>query len=160
MGRLVQYFGLGDATTLGVGVSGAIRAEGSGEHRDLLGADVYLRIRPPAKRAHLALTGEVFARRLGTALSAADWGAYAQAFWRPAPRWGWGIRWDTAPTAPESTADPGRENRYSALASFFPSEFQRIRLQVGYDRLPGGEGGLEALLGLEFSIGAHGAHPF
>jgi hypothetical protein len=54
----------------------------------------------------------------------------------------------------------GPENRISALASWMPSEFQRIRLQVSYDRLPGGQDGVEALLHLEFAIGAHGAHPF
>jgi hypothetical protein len=31
---------------------------------------------------------------------------------------------------------------------------------MSYDRLPGGKEGLEALLSLEFAIGAHGAHPF
>jgi hypothetical protein len=158
--RLLQYVTIGDATTVGVGLSGAIRAEGAGEHRDLIGADVYVRIRPPTTRAYLALTGEVFARRLGTALSEADWGAYAQAFWRQGPRWGFGARWDSSPTALESAAEPGREHRVSALAAWLPSEFQRIRLQLSYDRLPGGDGGIEALAGLEFSIGAHGAHPF
>ena len=159
-GRIAQYFPLGEATTLGVGLSGTVRAEGSGEHRDLLGADVYVRVRPPAARSWLALTAEAYARRMGTALSEADWGGYVQAFWRQGPRWGWGARWDTAPTAEESTAEPGREHRVSALATWLPSEYQRVRLQVGWDRLPGGEGGIEALLGLEFSIGAHGAHAF
>jgi hypothetical protein len=46
------------------------------------------------------------------------------------------------------------------LAAWLPSEFQRIRLQVAYDRRPEGQDGLETLLQLEFGIGAHGAHPF
>jgi hypothetical protein len=54
----------------------------------------------------------------------------------------------------------GTEQRWSALASYFPSEFQRVRLQVSYDRLPDGKDGVEALLHLEFGIGPHGAHPF
>jgi hypothetical protein len=41
-----------------------------------------------------------------------------------------------------------------------PSEFERIRLEVSHDRLPGGEDAVTALLNLEFGIGAHGAHPF
>ena len=54
----------------------------------------------------------------------------------------------------------GRERRWSALAGFLPSEFQRLRLQVSRDHLPGGTEGWEVLLHLEFAIGAHGAHPF
>ena len=54
----------------------------------------------------------------------------------------------------------GTEHRYSALANWYPSEFQRIRLQVSYDQRPGGQDGVEVLLGLEFGIGSHGAHPF
>jgi hypothetical protein len=159
--RVVQYFALGDAATLGVGLSGGLRDEGPGLHRDLFGADAYLRIRPPAGRAWLTLTGEALGRRFrGTDSGDAEWGGYAQAFWRAGPRWGLGARWDTAPTSDEGSAQQGREHRWSALAGWFPSEYQRLRLQISYDRLPGGEEGVSALLGLEFSIGAHGAHPF
>ncbi len=52
LARLLQYFPLGDATTLGVGVSGARRGEGTpGAFRDVAGADAYLRIRPLRTRA-------------------------------------------------------------------------------------------------------------
>ncbi|HSN93091.1 MAG TPA: hypothetical protein VLS93_17805, partial [Anaeromyxobacteraceae bacterium] len=115
--RLSQYFSLGDAATLGVGLSGGLRDEGTGRHRDLFGADAYLRIRPPVGRSYLALTGEAVGRRLrGPGGGDAEWGGYAQAFWRAGPRFGLGARWDTAPTSPEGTARPGREHRWSALA--------------------------------------------
>jgi hypothetical protein len=52
------------------------------------------------------------------------------------------------------------EQRWSALASFMPSEFSRFRLQAGLDQLPGGGVGWEAVLAMEFAIGSHGAHPF
>ena len=57
-------------------------------------------------------------------------------------------------------AAPGAESRYGAVGVWYPSEFQRIRLQVSYDRAPDGRDGLEALLALKFGIGSHGAHPF
>jgi hypothetical protein len=41
-----------------------------------------------------------------------------------------------------------------------PSEFQRLRAQVSWDRLPGKVDALEALLQVEFIIGSHGAHRF
>ncbi len=50
--------------------------------------------------------------------------------------------------------------RWSALATYLPSEFMRLRLQGSWDRLPGGREGPEVILHLEFAIGAHGAHPF
>lgn len=173
--RLLQYFSVGDATTLGVGLSAARRGEATGAFRNLGAADVYLRWRPLARRSYVALQGEVFARKFRTsglsdALAAdlpllvaageqgTEAGGYAQLFWRQDAYWGYGVRYDDAPAAGESAS--GRERRYSAVASWFPSEFQRLRFQLSYDARPGGQDGVEALLGLEFAIGAHGAHPF
>jgi hypothetical protein len=92
-----------------------------------------------------------------------DWGGYAQLFWRQDAYFGYGVRYDDAPTGPRYGAvgvPEGTERRYSAIANWYPSEFQRIRLQVAYDQRPGGQDGVEVLLGLEFGIGSHGAHPF
>jgi hypothetical protein len=166
--RLAQFFDVGEASTLGVGVSAARMDEGSGAWRDLLGGDLYLKIRSPRSRSYLALQGEVIARRLsGLTVAEAEgeepavdpngteWGGYVQAVWRQSSFFAYGARYERAPGAAG-----GPENRVSALATWLPSEFQRLRLQVSYDRLPGGQDGLEALLHVEFSIGAHGAHPF
>lgn len=158
--RLLQYFSLGDATTLGVGVSAAMRDEGRSAFRDLAGVDLHLRWRTPASRSWLSLQGEWYGRRFrgveddpGT-----DTGGYGQVFWKQGPYWGIGARYDWAPTAGD--AEEGTEQRVGLLAGWFPSEFQRIRVQVSHARRPGGDDGLEALLHLEFGIGAHGAHPF
>jgi hypothetical protein len=173
--RLLQYFSLGEATTLGVGVSAARRGEATGAFRDVGGADVYLRWRPLRSRSYLALQGEVFARRFRTGglsaplaaalpeLTAAaargtETGGYAQLFWRQDAWFGYGVRYDDAPAAGESPE--GRERRYAGVATWFPSEFSRLRLQISYDRRPARQDGVEALLALEFAIGAHGAHPF
>ena len=168
--RLLQYFSLGDATTLGVGLSAARRDEASGGgFSDVGGVDVYLRIRPPTTRAYLAVQGELLDRRYrGVYGGRSDAGGYAQVFWRHDAYFGWGVRYDQAPVGPffgpflraDPTAPAGTERRYGAVGSWFPSEFQRLRLQVSYDRRPTGQDGLEVLLALEFGIGAHGAHPF
>ena len=164
--RLLQYFSLGEAATLGVGVSAARRDEASGGGFSDLGAvDAYVRFRPVASRAYLALQGELFARKFrNVEAGRSDAGGYAQAFWRHDPYFGWGFRYDQAPVGPffgsVPTAADGTERRYGAVASWFPSEFQRLRLQVSYDRRPAGQDGVEVLLALEFGVGAHGAHPF
>lgn len=156
LARLIQYLDLAEGTTLGVGLSGAWKLSGSGVADDLLGADLYLKFRPPAGRASLALQAEILGQNLlGGAAGPGQGGGYAQAVWRPSPRWSLGFRYDDA-----AAEGGGRERRYSALAGFHPSEFQRLRLQVSEDVLPGGRDGLEVLLHLEFGIGAHAAHPF
>jgi hypothetical protein len=159
--RLVQYFPFGASTTLGVGLSAARRSEATGAFRDLGAVDAYLRWRPLRGRSYVTLQGELFARRfrdVEDAPAGTEKGGYAQLFWRQGPYYGLGVRYDEAPAAVE--AGPGQERRYGALVAWLPSEFQRLRLQVSYDRRPGGEDGVEAILGFEIGIGAHGAHPF
>lgn len=158
--RLAQFFALSDEATLGVGLSAARRDEGPGAFRDLGGADLLLRWRTLAGRSAVNLQAELFSRRFrgGPAAGASDWGAYAQAFWRAGPHAGLGLRWDRAPAAGD--AAPGIERRLSGLATWYLSEFQRLRLQVSRDRRPAGDAGWTAVAHLEFGIGAHGAHPF
>jgi hypothetical protein len=162
--RVVQYFDVTGRASLGVGVSGALAEEPEDGWRDLAGTDVHLRLRTGsgARPSHVTLTAEALWSRLRGVPGVAEedaWGAYAQAVHRPARRLAYGVRWERAPGVLEG-ALAGAEHRVSALAAFLPSEFQRIRLQGGWTRFPGGRDGLEAILGLEFSMGAHGAHPF
>jgi hypothetical protein len=155
LARLIQYFDLAAGTTVGVGLSGAWKLSGLGGSKNIAGADLFLKIRPPSGRAYVALQGEILADNLGAAGEGQQGGGYAQLVWRSSPFWAFGARYDDAPAV-----GGGRERRWSALAGFLPSEFQRIRLQVSQDQLPGGRDGLEVLLHVEFGIGAHGAHPF
>jgi hypothetical protein len=157
--RLVNFVDLSDRLTLGAGLSGALLEDGEG-WRDVAGADAYVKYRPGESRAYVALQSEWLWRRLREVPEAgSDWGAYAQVVYQRSRRWGVGGRWERAPGVVDALLG-GAEQRWSALASFAPSEFQRVRLQGGWSRHPGGGDGLEALLSLEFSLGAHGAHPF
>lgn len=160
--RLLQYVSLGDSTTVGLGLSAARREEqGRGAFRDLGGADLLVRHRRPASRSYATLQAELYARRLRgipEVDGGVETGGWAQGFYKHGPRFGYGVRYDWAPAEAEGL--DGTERRVGVLAAFFPSELQRIRLQVSYDRLPGGRDGLEAILHLEFGIGSHGAHPF
>jgi hypothetical protein len=156
--RLLQYFQAGEATTVGVGLSAAARDEGGGGRRDLGVADVYVRFRPVSTRGWLLFQGELYGRRFVDTAGGSAAGGYAQVFWRADPYFGYGVRYDDAPAVPDN--ESGRERRYTALASWYASEFQRVRFQLAWDHRPGDQNGLEALVGLEFIIGAHGAHPF
>ncbi len=166
MARLLQYFPLGTATTLGVGFSAARRDEASGGgFRDLGAADLYLRWRPLETRSYLTLQGEVYTRKFRNIEGGrSDTGGFAQLFWRQDAHYGYGVRYDDAPVGPafgaaEDVAS-GTERRYGAVAIWYPSEFQRLRLQVSYDQRPDRQDGVEVLLALELGIGSHGAHPF
>jgi hypothetical protein len=154
--RLAQFFPLGEVTTLGLGLSGALRDEGDGAYRQLGGVDLLVRWRPPARRTSVTLQGELVARRFTESGGGTHAGGYAQLFWRSGPYAGLGVRYDQAPVAGSDAA----ERRYSAVGTWYLSEFQRLRLQVSRDERPGGAGGWEAVLHAEFGIGAHGAHPF
>ena len=170
VGRLLQYFPLTDADSVGVGLSAARRREASaGGFRDLGGADVYIRHRVPSSRSYLSAQGELYLRKFhdapvpggapGELRSAKpEHGWWAQAFWRQDAFLGYGARYEEAPAAGISA--PGTERRASGVVDWYPSEFSRLALEASYDRLPGGKGGFEGLLHFEFGIGAHGAHPF
>ena len=155
LARLEQVFDLAEGATLGVGLSGALRLSALGGSKNLSGADLFLEIGRPRGRARVTLQAEVLAHNLGAAGAGEQLAGYGQVTWRSSPRWLFGARYDDGPAL-----GGGRERRWSALAGFLPSELQRIRLQLSWDRLPGGRDGPEALLHLEFAIGAHGAHPF
>jgi len=165
-GRLLQFFDVGSYGALGVGFSGAhINESGVNSSRNILGTDLFLKLRPPSSRSYVALQAEALLRQLngfeaaggpnGPEAPGTAWGGYAQAVYRDGPFFEYGGRYERAPGVSGAP-----ENRISGLASWLPSEFERIRLEVSYDRLPGGTDGLEALLHLEFIIGSHGAHPF
>jgi hypothetical protein len=158
--RAAQFFDVGESTTVGAGASAAFIDEEPGV-RDLVGGDLYVKRRLATTGAYLSLQGEALARRLAGVESLPggwEWGMYAQAVLRPDRRHGYGVRFERAPSVFEGAG--GGDFRTSGLFFYDLSEFQRLRFQAAWDRLPGGANGFEAIALLEFSIGAHGAHPF
>jgi len=126
--------------------------------------DVYLKYMPPNRvENYFALTfqSEFFWRHIAAdsgALAQSDAGFYAQVVAQIARRWHLGARFDQV-GYPASTVQP-KGDLMSGMAMFTPSEFSRLRLQGQREKLDNGGAIYEALLLLEFSIGAHGAHPF
>jgi hypothetical protein len=157
---------LGATTATGHAPSRALgegEAPASNGPRSLLaGGDLYLKYMPPNRVASyfaLALQAEYFWRRIwADGDTTSDAGFYAQLVAQLSRRFHTGVRFDQL-GLPASTVQ-AKGARMSAMVMFTPSEFSRVRMQVQREKVDQGDAIYEALLLLEFSIGAHGAHPF
>lgn len=110
-----------------------------------------------------------------------DWGFYTQLLYGFRRNWAAGFRVEHARGSGKgfdaegsvdageasflsSDTDPFRDERtrLSPLLVFHPSEFSRLRLQANYDwtKSPELEDGLSVWAGIEFTLGAHGAHSY
>jgi len=84
-------------------------------------------------------------------------GYYVSGDYQLARRWFAGVRFDGSDRAYDSTL---RDTGGSALLTFWPSEFSQIRGQYRRTNYAIGPAANELLFQFQFSIGAHGAHPF
>jgi hypothetical protein len=84
-------------------------------------------------------------------------GWYASANYQFARRWFAGVRLDDA----DRVDDPSINDRGASLIlTFWPSEFSQLRGQYRRTSFGNGPDANELLLQVQFSIGAHGGHPF
>jgi hypothetical protein len=81
-------------------------------------------------------------------------GFYASGDYQLGQRWFTGIRLDRADRG--DVTDKG----VSATLTFWPSEFSQFRTQLRRTSYGGAKSVTELLFGMQFSIGAHGAHTF
>jgi hypothetical protein len=104
-----------------------------------------------------------------------DWGGWAQLLWGFRRGWAVGLRGELASGQGsgfdaesggfvDRDEDPFRSRRYriSPLLVFHPSEYSRIRLQYSYDADASLSSNVahSVWAGVEFSLGAHGAHAY
>ncbi|MBI5607389.1 MAG: zinc-regulated TonB-dependent outer membrane receptor [Deltaproteobacteria bacterium] len=133
----------------------------------IAGGDLYLRWRPIAdpERRSVSLQVEHARRQRDVGgQSLVDQAGYAHVVAKVALRWevGWRSEWATGvagdPLDPDWTS---LRTRHAAQATFYPSHFARIRLQVSRD-MPGwlNEPVYGALLMVESVVGAHGSHGY
>ncbi len=165
-----QFFTLSDDLSLMLGLTGITGPNPTGPYNrtDIYTADAYLRWRPIAKGRgdrHVSLQAEAWNRRRqvpGDIL--VDYGGYAYAVWRFALRWETGVRAEAVTGIENDPLDPdwtGTRQRYSAVLTFRPTEFSRLRLQAARDDAAWfEETGYSIFLATELGIGAHAAHPF
>jgi len=84
-------------------------------------------------------------------------GYYISGDYQFARRWFAGIRYDRSNRADDALlTDKGQ----SAVLTYWPSEFSQLRGQYRRTQYATGPTANEFLMQLQFSIGAHGAHPF
>jgi hypothetical protein len=72
-------------------------------------------------------------------------------------RWFAGVRYDASDRAIDSSL---RDTGGSLLVTYWPSEFSQVRAQYRRTNYALGDPANELLFQFQFSIGAHGAHPF
>ncbi|HEX3034930.1 MAG TPA: hypothetical protein VHT73_07310, partial [Thermodesulfobacteriota bacterium] len=187
--HLSNFFELSDALSLILGGSFATGSNGTevGNRSNLYGIDLFLKFRPLEDNPYQEfwLQSEFMYRQAETAdRDLDDWGAYAQAIYRFAKRWNAGFRFDFVDTDdPISPLDEdlalgsfllmpsqeegeeelglfGKELRYALMLTFNPTEFSRIRLQYEITDPDFEDIAHAVFLQFQYSLGAHGAHPF
>ena len=74
-----------------------------------------------------------------------------------ARRWFAGVRYDRSDRADDASL---RDTGQSLMLTYWPSEFSQVRGQYRRTNYADGPTANELLFQFQFSIGAHGAHPF
>ena len=126
----------------------------------LVGIDATYRWKPLQRSIYRSFVGrsEVIWNRgpqpLGTATGS---GFYVSGDYQFARRWYAGARYDASDRAVDLSL---RDRGGSASLTFWPSEFSQVRGQYRRTVYAGDQVANELLFQLQFSIGAHGAHPF
>jgi hypothetical protein len=165
---LEQFWPVSDTTSLLLGLNAAtgIASQcalppcGTGRRSYLYGADLYYKWRPGGMQGELgslAWSTEYFARSIAGGGST-EGALYTEPVLQMEKRWYVGARLDVT-GVPSGDAVPRRYGTAVSL-TFAPTEFSRLRL---YGQALSGPGISTALVGFlqaEFSLGAHGAHPF
>lgn len=127
---------------------------------DLWGADATVRWRPLRRAIYRSFIGRselVWSRRGQPAGAERAFGYYVSGDYQFARRWFVGARYDRSERATDATL---RDDGGSLLLTYWPSEFSQIRGQYRRTKYAEGENANELLFQFQFSIGAHGAHPF
>lgn len=170
-GRWLNGWSFSRATAVNLGVSGVAGPNPTGAHNRTWvgGADFFVKWQPTSAYQgwpFAAFQAEVLGRRyeLGASVDRRDdWGGYAQLLWGATHRWVVGARYDFADgTGPGFGPALDQRQRAAAVASFYPTEFSKLRLQYNLDAAGFLRQGLahSVWLQCEFLLGSHGAHTF
>ncbi len=171
VGHLRAYRDLTESTNLDVGISYARGHNDLGSNflTNLYGMDATLRWKPLRRSIYHSFIGRseliwsdhegVPARFATASLPATQqaFGYYASADYQFGRRWFIGGRYDQSQRARDAAlTDRGG----SLVLTYWPSEFSQLRWQYRVAHYAEGKDSNELRLQLQFSLGAHGAHPF
>ncbi len=176
IGHLRGYRDLSESTNVDLGFSYAFGHNdvGSAFHTQLYGLDATLRWKPLRRSIYhhfLARTELVWSHRdqrsaalLPLPETQRAFGFYTSGEYRLNRRWTVGARYDRSDRARQANLT---DSGFSALLTYWPSEFSQIRGQYRFARygpLPGSNAEKQDANELRFQflfvLGAHGAHPF
>jgi hypothetical protein len=169
VGHLREYQDLSESTNIDLGMSyshghnpaGLVNGVDLGRFTTTLyGADATLRWRPLARSIYHSFVGRtelIWSRRDQLNGRQSGMGSYVSGDYQFARRWFAGVRYDRSNHADDASL---RDTGQSAVLTYWPSEFSQVRGQYRRTRYAIGPTANELLFQFQFSIGAHGAHPF
>jgi hypothetical protein len=163
LGRLRAYRDLTEGTNLDLGTSYSHgpSAASPGFNAERFGVDATFRYRPLRRAIYRQLVGRteiVWSReRFADGPRETASGFFASADYQFARRWFAGVRGDRSGRAVDGTL---HDTGAAASLTFKPSEFSLVRGQYRRTNYAEDVDANEFLFQLNFSIGAHGAHPF
>ena len=167
VGHLRGYQDLSESTNidLGLSVSRGYNASGVASNIDtlttrLVGIDATLRWKPLRRSIYHSFVGRsevIWSRREQPNGLQSGMGYYVSGDYQFARRWFAGVRFDGSDRADNAAL---HDSGGSAVLTYWPSEFSQIRGQYRRTDYAIGPVANELLFQFQFSIGAHGAHPF
>ena len=126
----------------------------------LYGVDATFRWRPLRRSIYRSFVGRtewIWSRRDQLNGLQKSSGFYVSADYQFGRRWFAGVRYDASDRAIDASL---RDTGGSFLLTYWPSEFSQVRAQYRRTNYALGDPANELLFQFQFSIGAHGAHPF
>jgi hypothetical protein len=169
VGHLRGYQDITESTNIDLGASFA-RGHNDAEIADddvrgvfttkLYGLDATFRWRPLRRSIYRSFVGRtewIWSRRDQLNGLQKSSGYYVSGDYQFGRRWFGGVRYDASDRAIDSSL---RDTGASFLITYWPSEFSQVRAQYRRTNYALGDPANELLFQFQFSIGAHGAHPF
>jgi len=162
VGHLRAYRDLTESSNLDVGFSYARGHNdlGSAFLTNLYGIDATFHWTPLRRTIYHNFVGRaefVWSRRDQLPTQQRAFGFYTSGDYRLSRRWTVGGRFDRSGRAREANLT---DDGFSGVLTYWPSEFSQIRGQYRFTRYAEGMNANELLFQFQFSLGAHGAHPF
>ena len=167
--HLRGYQDLSESTNIDLGASFSRGHNASGLIDDvdvgrfttrIYGFDGTVRWRPLRRSIYQSFLGRtelIWSQREQPLSIEKSFGYYVSGDYQFARRWFAGARYDRAERADNAAS---RDTGQSLLLTYWPSEFSQVRGQYRRTKYASGDLANEFLFQFQFSIGAHGAHPF
>jgi hypothetical protein len=162
VGHLRLYQDVSESSNIDVGGSFAYGHNGLGPNTTtrLWGSDFTFRYKPLRRAIYthvLARAELVWSRREDLIAAQSAFGVYGYFEYQFGRRWFAGARYDLSDRADAAAL---RDKGGSFVLTYWPSEFSQVRGQYRHTHFGEGRSAEEFLFQFQFSIGAHGAHPF